>query len=201
MEIVLVVCAWLSNGRANESMVARRVIEVEMGGKPHEYMSSYVAMYPLNTSLHGIMTHSCYDSLIARMCELTKHGKLTLENVFDKCLSAKGSKFRYPHEVLVSMFSRHTGFPTKESRGTFYRLNLLYHWLTCKYGVWSGKNLVPLLPCNDNTFHMAKEMGLTKTQLNSSLQSVVRLSTIVAKRYESDGIAKAHELLNERNHD
>lgn len=199
MEIAAILCAWLSNGFSSETQAMFRLIYTVMEGNPYRYISEkhfnaigsngdYVVCGML-TSKHmkALMNkiYECYD------CMGSIHEAVSI--VFEE---RKKYEVKYGHEALAMILGGGTMFPTKKSNETFYRYNLISYLLSKSVPAWDlSISSHFLLPCNDEIFKKAHDVGIVSHRMKTSLSNTISLTKKAKKIFGEEHFNMMYELL------
>lgn len=195
--IVLILCAWMSNGLKGEEIAIERFIEQEMGEHPLEYVLNYHKSNKWANrgveSFYGALTYTNLHRLLVALSGIyTQLGGFG--NAYIYHLSNKRSKVKYAHEVLSMMMGTCSGFPTRTSNCTFYRSNLVFYYLY-KNRLFDQDKSKMLLPCNDVVFARAKELGIISKDMKSNTKNVIELTNIARDWFGNEDFYKLYDLL------
>ena len=195
-EIAAIIVSWMNNGISSEEYTIRKTLDDMTPSptafvlKPHDDDLPYD-----NGCFCGVLSNANFVNLIRKIqeCHIYDGG---IKESFTKKLYTRRNKCRYAHEALSDMLSGNTGFPTRTSIGTFFRLNYLYY-LLYRLGIWQDMDLChALLPCNDTTMQMAYKHGITRKKLNSDLFSTKQLTNVAKEMFGEKDFYLLYEFLN-----
>lgn len=189
-EIVATICAWMANGWKNECETIQNYILKTMLPTPSEFIDNY-EFRETHGSFFRLLTNEQLNMLLNKLKLIYKHHG-SLEQCFIDTLAKKKTKYNY--EIFAKMLAHNTGFQSALSNCSFYRFNLLYYWLTYKFGVWQmQRHEKALLPCNDLIFKKAHEKGITKVLLKTNLPNTKILTQKAKEIYGEINFFKMYE--------
>ena len=198
-ELVAFLCAWASNDGTGDIYAVRKLVEETMGNEPHGYIVAYKEdteskAYP-DASFHRTLTYGNLAALMARLHDIIVKCGCIRRAVMESAMRKK-NRCTYAHEALCMDFSGGTGLPSRVTNGSFYRYYLFIYWMVYKLGIWESAPCQVLLPCDDQTFIRAYDLGLTKKYDASTLRNAVMLTKKACKIFGDDKFYKLYEVLN-----
>lgn len=196
-EIVAIISSWLYNGYSIEEYTIEKTIEMMMPSpvtfvlKPNKDVLSAD-----NGCFCGMMSNMNFINLIDKIRDC-----LLLHESLQVCFNSymnnyKRHKCKYAHDALATMLSGGTGFPTKESKSTFFRYNYLYYMLY-KLQIWDNMDISKaLIPCNDAIIHKAYQYGIVDETRKGDLGGAIALTNKAKEMFGEKDFYILYEFLN-----
>lgn len=199
MEVAALLCAWDMNDGTGNIYPVQKLIEERMGNAPMSFVAEYTDdMHDDdadNSCFHRTLTYGNLHAMLQKMhAMIREHGSI-LGAVVDAAVR-KRSRYTYTHEALCHVLSGGTGLPSGITNGTFFRYYLYVYWMVYKLGVWDSVPLQVLIPCDDQSFNRAFDLGLTKKHETSTLRNAVFLTKKAKKIFGDDDFYRLYEVLN-----
>lgn len=197
MEIYLAVLAWFSNFKAmdkTEIYIARNIIIGNIGESPTKYVLNYdkVSGAAITNNSLRILSFRHWSNFMLRLKKTLSEN----ESIESAYLKLRGKIKGAPHVVLSFMLSGETGFPTSNSKCTFYTY-YLYLYLLSKHRVWSQHTVKDaLIPCNSVVIKNALSKGYLKKAKEPTLRVANELTNVARAKYGNENFYKMYEELN-----
>ena len=201
-EVASVITAWLYNSDTPPLISAGYILHDVMGGSPMRFILNYdnisdITDFPYGSLAQNISWWNFHNLInILKKTYLCGNG---LRNMLDNYMQSARHKCKYVHDGFADIFGHNTFFPNRQNKGTFFRYNLLYYWLTRKLGVWDDTySDKALLPCNDTILARARKHRIIRRQSNftPALANVAMLTDKAREVFGKQDYYKMYELLN-----
>lgn len=189
-EIVLIVYAWMIQNTPPCDISSKRYIKQfikhTLSDKPFEFVKNY-EKGNINKMhcVFRILSFKNFNNLMYRLKRVYTVYK-SLENL----VVIKTRKNSYPYIILAENMSGGTGWPTINSKCSFYA----YHFLLyCFYKSGTWKNDMKrkcLLPCDDAVFYKAFENKETSKILSNNLHNTIVLTKKAKSKYGDNDFFK-----------
>lgn len=200
--VASILTAWLRNDDKDNFFAISKIVKERLKPTPIAFVLNFKDTDEFHDeSLYGNVSEKNFRNLILLIKKVTtmQNG---VKNTYQNYMESPRHKCKYGHDAMALMFGYNTHFPTTDCKGTFYRYNLLLYWFVYKFRIWDDVDKSKLLlPCNDFIFQRAKELGVTKKKMKSTLSNTIKLTREARWYYGENDFWKMYELLNFYNHD
>lgn len=196
-EIVAIMASWLYNGHASEEYTLESIVD-GMKPTPINYVLTHSNGLPYDDGCFcGVLSNAHHANLINKIHDGILYHKDGLHGCFINYMQGKRHKCKYAHDAFALMLSGNTGFPTRLSRGTFFRFNYLYYILY-KLNIWSDDIAMSkaLLPCNDHVMQRALECGVIDKPMRSDLHGTILITKKAREMFGEKDFYILWEFLN-----